>query len=148
MWNWWNLSWWQLIVCVSNHINELQQVPKRKNFGFILIYSKVTAQTRWIVSILLWSIASRHITQQKKCNDFWLFGAKSFPTVYVMNDFAATVFSRYYTLKYLTVWMFMNMIYLHVVSKGHWKVWDSDFVTLDIILNVWWSNQPKAGSLY
>ena len=32
------------VDCVSNHINDWQQVPKRKNFDF-------TAQTRWILSI-------------------------------------------------------------------------------------------------
>ena len=36
----------------------------------------------------------------KKCDGFWLLSAKNFPTVYYMNDFAAIIFSRYYTLKH------------------------------------------------
>ena len=32
------------------------------------------------------------------CDVFWLPDAKSFPTVYYMNDFAAIISSRYYTL--------------------------------------------------
>ena len=38
------------------------------------------------------------MTQRKKCDDFWLSGVKSFQTIYNMNDFAAIIFSRYYTL--------------------------------------------------
>ena len=39
-----------------------------------------------------------HLTQRKKCDDFWLTGVNSFQTIYNMNDFAAIIFSRYYTL--------------------------------------------------
>ena len=59
---------------------------------------KFSAQTRWSVSISSWSIALRHLTQRKKYYGFWLLGAKSFPQVYYMNDFAALISSRKYTL--------------------------------------------------
>ena len=39
------------------------------------------------------------MTRRKKCDDFWLPGAKSFPMIYIMNDFAAIIFRHYYTLK-------------------------------------------------
>ena len=44
-------------------------------------------------------MASRHMKRRKKRDDFWLPGAESFPMVYIMNDFAAIIFRRYYTLK-------------------------------------------------
>ena len=90
-------SFWT-VDCVSNHKNEYHQVPRRKNFAFIFFCSKVTAQTKRRVLILLWPIALRHLTRRKKCDDCWLPGAESFPMVYNMNDFAAIIFRRYYTL--------------------------------------------------
>ena len=48
--------------------------------------------------ITFWPIASRHLTLSKKCDDFWLSGTESFPTIYGINHFAANFFSRYYTL--------------------------------------------------
>ena len=87
-----------IVDCVSNHINEWHQVTKRKNFEFIFIFSEVTAQIRWSVSIILWSVALRHLTRRKKCDGYWLPGAKSFRTVYYMNDFAAIISRGYYTL--------------------------------------------------
>ena len=36
--------------------------------------------------------------RHKNCDGFGLPGAKSFPTVYDMNDFTAIISSRYYTL--------------------------------------------------
>ena len=36
--------------------------------------------------------------RRKKCDDFWLPGVDSFPTIYNMIDFAFIIFSRYYTL--------------------------------------------------
>ena len=48
--------------------------------------------------ITLRPTALRHLTQRKKCDDFWLPGVKSFQTIYNMNDFAVISFSRYYTL--------------------------------------------------
>ena len=49
--------------------------------------------------ILIQSVASYDTT--KKCDDFWLLSAESFPMVYIMNDFAAIIFRRYYTLNFL-----------------------------------------------
>ena len=87
---------------VSNRINMWYHVPRRKNFDFIFICSEATAQTSWRGSSLFQSIASRYMTQRKKCDDFWLPGAKSFPIVYIMNDFASIIFRRYYTLIFIT----------------------------------------------
>ena len=75
---------------VSNRINMWYQVPRRKNFDFIFICSEATAQTSWRGSSLF------------QCDDFWLPGAESFSMVYIMNDFAAIIFRRYYTLKQQT----------------------------------------------
>ena len=86
------------VDCVSNHINKWHQVPKRKNFDFICICFEVTTQSRWSVTILMWSITSRHLTWRKNCDGFWLSGGKSFPTVFYMNDFEAIISSRRYTL--------------------------------------------------
>ena len=60
--------------------------------------SEVTAQTTRRVFNLLWPIALRHLTRRKKCDDFWLPSAESFPMVYNMDDFAAIIFRRYCTL--------------------------------------------------
>ena len=70
-------------------------------------------QARWSMSILLCSIASRHLTQRKKV--WWM----SFPMVYYMNSFAAIFFSRYYTLisKYPTL-EFQSMTH----SSNIWTV--------------------------
>ena len=59
------ITFFLTVDCVSNHINEWHQVPKRKNCDFIFICSEVTAQTTRSVSILFWSIASRHLTRRK-----------------------------------------------------------------------------------
>ena len=88
------------VDCLWNHINEWHQVTKWKNFDFIFICPEDTAQTRWCVSILLWSIAARHLTRRKICDGFWLPGTKSFPMVYNMYDFAAIISSCYYTLMF------------------------------------------------
>ena len=47
-------------------------------------------------NIMTYSVLSFDTTQ--KCDDFWLPGAESFPTIYRMNDFATEFFSHYYTL--------------------------------------------------
>ena len=39
-----------------------------------------------------------HLAQRKKCDDFWLAGVESFPTIYNMNDFAVIIFGLYYIL--------------------------------------------------
>ena len=55
---------------LTNHISEWHQVIKRKNLDFIFIRSEVATQTRWSVTILLWSIAWLQLTRREKC-DFW-----------------------------------------------------------------------------
>ena len=67
---------WKYIVAHPYSIDCTQsQIPKsfpdhrRKNFDFIFIGSKVTAQNRWRVPNLLWAIALRHLTRRKKCDD-------------------------------------------------------------------------------
>ena len=70
---------------------------QKKEFRFYLHCSEVTAQTTWRVLTLLWPITSRHLTRRKKCDDFWLPSAESFPMVYNMNDFAVIIFRRYHT---------------------------------------------------
>ena len=87
------ITFFLMLNCVSNHIGEWHLVPKRKNFDFIFICSEITAQTRWSVSI----VALHHLPQRKQCDSFWLLGAKSFPTVYYMLDFAAIISSCHYT---------------------------------------------------
>ena len=67
------------------------------------IGSEVTAQTRLRIPITLWPIASHHLTGRKKCDDVWLPGTESFPTIYNMNDLAAIIFSCYYTFKQLYI---------------------------------------------
>ena len=86
------------VDCLSNHKNERHQVPRRKKFAFIFICSEVMAQTRWRVSIVLWSIPSCHSTRREKCDEFRLPAADRFPAVYTMNDFSAIIFRRNYTL--------------------------------------------------
>ena len=86
------------IDCTQNQIPKSCPTHKRKNLDFIFIGSDVTTQTRLKMSITLWPIALRHLTQRKKCDDFWLPGVKSFQTIYNMDDFAVIIFSRYYTL--------------------------------------------------
>ena len=36
--------------------------------------------------------------RRKKCDDFWLLGAQSFPMVYIMNGFAVIIFRCFYTV--------------------------------------------------
>ena len=67
-------------------------------FEFIVICSKVRTQTGGRVSILLWSVKLRHLTGRTNDDDFCLPDAESFPKVYNMNDLAAIIFRRYYTL--------------------------------------------------
>ena len=71
---------------------------RKKNLNFFCICSEVTAQTRLRMPIKLWPMTSRHLTRHNICDDFWLPSSESFPTIYNMNDFAAIIFSRYYTL--------------------------------------------------
>ena len=59
---------------------------RRNNLDFIFTGSEVTAQKTLRMPISLWHVESRHLTRLKRCGDFWLFGAESFPTNN-MNDF-------------------------------------------------------------
>ena len=93
---WWKLPFGQLIVSQIKRTSNTKYPEER--ILLIFICSKVTAQTTQRVLILLWPITLRHLTRRKKCDDFWLPGAESFPMVYNMNDFAAIIFRRYYTL--------------------------------------------------
>ena len=70
----------------------------RKNLDYFFIGSEVTAQTRLRMPITLWPMTSRHLMRRKKCDDFLLLCSESFPTIYKINDFAAIISSRYYTL--------------------------------------------------
>ena len=70
-------NFFSTVDCASNHNYVWHQVPGRCNFDFIFISSEVTAQTSWRVSSLFSSIAPRHWTQRKKCDDFRLPGTDS-----------------------------------------------------------------------
>ena len=78
---------------------------RRRNFHFIFIGSEVTVQKRSRLPITWWPIASCHLTQRKKCDDFWLPGAESFSTTYSKNDFVTKFFSRYYTLNLFIIYI-------------------------------------------
>ena len=62
------------------------------------------------------------MTRRKKCDDFWLPGAESFPMVYIMNDFAAIIFRRYYTLRRMALILQIehqgNRVFKTNVSNG------------------------------
>ena len=68
-------------VFTPNQIPKSYLAHRRKNIDFILFGSNVIAQTRLRKLIALWPMASRHFTRHKKCNDFLLPGAESFPTI-------------------------------------------------------------------
>ena len=59
----------------------------------VSLCTEVAAHKRRSVTILLCSIASRRMMRHKRCDDFRLSGAQSFPTVYNMNDFATIISS-------------------------------------------------------
>ena len=82
----------------QNMILKSKPAHSRKNLYFIFIGSEDTAQTKLRMPITLWPMTLRHLTRRKKCDDFWYPSTESFPTIYNMNDFAATTFSRCDTL--------------------------------------------------
>ena len=86
-------------LCLKPH-QRVTPSTQEKEFLFYLYLLWSYSSTRWSVTILLWSIALRHLTWLKKCDGFWLPGAKSFLTVYYMNDFAAIISGRYHTLNH------------------------------------------------
>ena len=70
----------------------------KKEFWFYLYlpWSCSSNKVKDVNFIVINSVASFDTMQN--CDGFWLPGARSFPTVYYMNDFAAIISSRYYTL--------------------------------------------------
>ena len=80
--------------CLKSHW-WLTPSTQKKDFWLYHLFSDVTAQPRWRLSIWLWAIASCHLMQRKNWDDIWLPGADSFPTVCNTNDFEAINFRRY-----------------------------------------------------
>ena len=67
------------ILLLSSFVRKLQLI---QSVNFIVIQSVASFNDHLI-----------------KYDDFWLPGAESFARVYNINDFAAIIFRRYYTLK-------------------------------------------------
>ena len=94
----------------------------------------------------------RHLTRRKKCDDFWLPSTESFPTIYNMNDLAAIIFSRYYTLSVshsyhlgllspIIFWLFTVCVYSSMVTAICYMFlflfWDMHYrVTVSLLLPV------------
>ena len=89
---------------IQNQIPKSCSTHKRNKLDFIGCYNSNKVKNAYY--IMTHSIASFGATR-KKCDDFWLPGVKSFPTIYNMNDFAVIIFSRYYTLKGIEHYEFM-----------------------------------------
>ena len=100
------------IDCTQNQISKSCPTHKRKNLDFIFIGSVVLTQTELKMPITLLPIVLCHLTQRKKCNDFWIPGSESFPTIYNMNDFAEIIFRRYYTLNNMQTYICRLVQYL------------------------------------
>ena len=81
------------VNCVANLTKHWHHVLRRKIFEFIVICSKVRAQTGGRVSILLWSVKLRHLTGRTNDDDYCLPDAESFPKVYNMNKSAVARFA-------------------------------------------------------
>ena len=114
-----------IVDCASNLIDGWHQVPKR-NFWFYLYLHKVTAQTWWSVSILLWSIESCHSTRRKRCGGFWLPDAKSLLTLYFISDFKSLIY-----LKVIGCSSFCSVAFVTVMTSP-----SSIILSLDSILAI------------
>ena len=86
--------------CFLNHINEWDLLLKGKDFDFIfnLLWYYSWIKLKRNNFIVIYYVVSFDMTE--KCDGLWLPVAKSFPTVYYMNDFAPIIFSRYYTCRW------------------------------------------------
>ena len=87
----------QLIAPKSNS-QVLYPGHRRRTLDFIFSGSEVTAQTMLRVPITLWPIASRHLTQHKKCDDFLASWCRELFDDISLNDLGAVVFSHNYSL--------------------------------------------------
>ena len=66
------------MVGTSNQILKSYPAHRRRNFHFIFIGSEVTVQKRLRLPITWWPIASCHLTQRNKCDDFGFLVLRAF----------------------------------------------------------------------